>query len=140
MYSCLQLPIIQQTLQKEIKHYVNQENQLDSWFTHGILQSSLVCNFPNFHGKLTKSQFTISFNPQVFFKAKPHNPTTLCCDGEFLFLLSENGLEKFGTGLGGTVNGRIYLVNRKLSPPSKGTLIFAQVNFSLHLLLRNNSI
>lgn len=61
------------------------------------------------------------------FTAKPHYPMSLCCDGEYLYLLTESALIKVGTGLGGTANGRIYLVNGTFVPPSKGTLIFAQV-------------
>lgn len=61
------------------------------------------------------------------FTAKPHSATTLCCDGEYLYLLTDNGLEKLGSGLGGTANGRVYSVNRKFKPPYKGTLVFAQV-------------
>lgn len=55
---------------------------------------------------------------------------SLSCDGAYLYMLTSNGLYKIGTGLGSTVGGHSYNLNRKITSSSQGLLLYFDVTFT----------
>lgn len=58
---------------------------------------------------------------------------SMASDGQFLYLFTNKGLFKIGSGYSGTVKGHVYVWKPDFYPNDKGTLVYCSVSTLLRL-------
>lgn len=113
------MPAVLTSLQRSVHGVLLGKVIRPDWITHGILYNSVI---DTYHVKMpTDIQNSILV------------PKSMASDGQFLYIFSNRGLVKIGTGYGGTLKGHVYTWKAEFYPNDKGWIGFCHVSKSLFL-------
>jgi E3 ubiquitin-protein ligase MYCBP2 len=106
------MPQILVNLQRSVVSVMLAKTEHPDWMSRGVLRTSNLDTFP------------------VQFKAAPGTVHSLACDGGFVYLQTDEGMFKIGSGYGGTIKGKVYCHRPDFEPRPgwigviKGSLYF----------------
>lgn len=107
------------SLQRSVQGVLLGRLSRPDWFTHGVPVNSKIQTF--------QARITIDV------QNAPLAVKSMASDGQFLYLFTNRGLFKIGSGYGGTVKGHVYVWKPDFYPNDKGTLVYCSVRILLIL-------
>lgn len=112
------MPCVLTSLQRSVQAVLLGKLIRPDWITHGVPKNSKVfsCTL-----KLQNDLHGIVLNGRSFVS-----------DGRYLYLHTNSGLIKIGSGHGGTIFGRVYVHKADFYPTETGWLGYANVGFFLN--------
>lgn len=115
----IRMPCVLTSLQRSVEAVLLGKITRPDWITYGVPKNSKIYTF---NLRLTTEISNLVLNGKSFVS-----------DGKFLFLHTNRGLLKIGSGYGGTIGGQIYAHKPDFYPTEIGWLGYANVSF-LHYL------
>lgn len=106
----IQLPMVMTALQRSVHAVLLGKLARPDWLTHGVPNNAVV------------DSFTIT-NAESLGEVR-----SLASDGQYLYFYTARGLFKVGSGLGGTIKGKIYHNVPDFFHAKRGWLGFANVS------------
>ncbi|XP_025833228.1 E3 ubiquitin-protein ligase MYCBP2-like, partial [Agrilus planipennis] len=118
----VKMPAVLTSLQRSIQSVLLGKVARPDWLTCGVPNNSKIDSF-------------IAAIPSEVHSS-PLALKSLASDGQYLYLFTNKGLFKIGSGYGGTIKGHVYFYKPDFYPNDKGTLVFCGENLYLKLIGR----
>lgn len=110
----IQMPAVLTSLQRSVHGVLLGKIHRPDWISHGVSMNSLIdCSVVRMPSDVVNSVLT---------------PKSLASDGQYLYLFTNRGLFKIGSGYGGTVKGHVYIWKPEFYPNDRGWIGFCNVS------------
>lgn len=119
------MPAVLTSLQRSVHGVLLGKVIRPEWITHGVSINAIIDTY------------------QIKMPSDIQNailtPKSLASDGQFLYLFTNRGLFKIGSGYGGTLKGHVYIWKPEFYPNDRGWIGFCNNHLYLKLNLRRST-